>query len=68
MKCIKCKNAVVVPKREALGYETCLKCGDAQAKMVRWTVAIPYGKGAYQMIYDPEELKMTNQKEVRNEY
>jgi hypothetical protein len=35
--------------------------------MVRWTVAIPYGKGAYQMIYDPEELKMTNQKEVRHD-
>jgi hypothetical protein len=33
--------------------------------MVKWTVGIPYGKGAYQLIYDPEELKMTNQKEVR---
>lgn len=65
MKCVKCKKAVVVPKRADLGYDTCLKCGDAKAKMVKWTIGIPYGKGAYQLIYDPEELKMTNQKEVR---
>jgi hypothetical protein len=48
-----------------LGYRVCLGCGDKVAKQKKWTVAIPYGKGAYQLIHNPEELKMTNQKEVR---
>ena len=65
MKCAKCKKAVVTPARYEAGYETCKTCGEREARMVKWTVGIPYGKGAYQLIYDPEELKMTNQKEVR---
>lgn len=64
MKCIKCHNQVV-PKRAAAGYDTCKPCGEKQARLVKWTVGIPYGKGAYQLIYDAEDLKMTNQKEVR---
>mgnify|MGYP003341460654 FL=1 len=51
--------------RWQLGYRVCLACGDKVAKQKKWTVAIPYGKGAYQLIHNPEELKMTNQKEVR---
>jgi hypothetical protein len=48
-----------------LGYRVCLGCGDKVAKQKKFTVAISYGKGAYQLIHNPEELKMTNQKEVR---
>jgi hypothetical protein len=48
-----------------IGYRVCLECGDKIAKQKKFTVAIPYGKGAYQLIHNPEELKMTNQKEVR---
>jgi len=59
-----CKG-VVTPARYSAGYDTCKTCGEKQARMVKWTVGIPYGKGAYQLIYDPEDLKMTNQKEIR---
>mgnify|MGYP003343298311 CR=1 FL=1 len=52
-------------RRWKLGYATCLECGEKEAKLRKFTVAIPYGKGAYQLIHDPEELKMTNAKEVR---
>lgn len=51
--------------RWQLGYRVCLDCGDKVAKQKKFTVAIPYGKGAYQLIHNPEELKMTNAKEVR---
>ena len=52
-------------RRWNLGYATCLECGEKEAKQRKFTVAIPYGKGAYQLINNPEELKMTNAKEVR---
>lgn len=55
----------ISPARVALGYATCLVCGEKEAKKRKFTVAIPYGKGAYQLINNPEELKMTNAKEVR---
>lgn len=48
-----------------LGYKTCLFCGEAQARMVKFTVAIPYAKGAYQLIHDPKDLFNTNQKNTR---
>ena len=65
MKCIRCRKGSVTPARYEAGYDTCKTCGEKQARTIKWTVGIPYGKGAYQLIYDPEELKMTNQKEVR---
>jgi len=48
-----------------LGYRTCLLCGDDIAKERKFTVAIPYGKGAYQLIHDPKDLFNTNQKNTR---
>lgn len=47
------------------GYAVCLECGDAIAKERKFTVAIPYGKGAYQHIHDPADLFNTNQKNTR---
>lgn len=51
--------------RVLLGYETCLKCGDKQARKVKHLIAIPYSKGAYQYIHNPKDLFQTNPKEVR---
>jgi hypothetical protein len=48
--------------RWALGYRVCLECGDSIAKQKKWTVAIPYSKGAYQLIHDPKDLFFTNPK------
>jgi ribosomal protein L37AE/L43A len=48
-----------------LGYRVCLECGDSHAKERKFTVAIPYGKGAYQLIHDPKDLFNTNQKNTR---
>jgi hypothetical protein len=48
--------------RWALGYRVCLECGDSIAKQKKWTIAIPYSKGAYQLIHDPKDLFFTNPK------
>ncbi len=49
------------PKRQALGYEHCLKCGDdyAKAEMDRKSkcVAPAFNKGAYQYIGSFEQAK-----------
>jgi len=45
-----------------IGYRVCLGCGDSIAKQKKWTVAIPYSKGAYQLIHDPKDLFFTNPK------
>jgi hypothetical protein len=44
-----------------LGYRKCLECGDVDARQVRWTVTIPYSKGAYQVV-NPADLRGTNPK------
>lgn len=49
-------------QRKKLGYDTCLKHGNAKRQ---FTVAIPYSKGAYQLIYNPADMFMTNPKQVR---
>jgi hypothetical protein len=45
-----------------IGYRVCLGCGDSIAKERKFTVAIPYSKGAYQLIHDPKDLFFTNPK------
>jgi len=45
-----------------IGYRVCLECGDEIAKQRKFTVAIPYSKGAYQLIHDPKDLFFTNPK------
>lgn len=60
-QCVICGDDVS-HARVALGYKTCLHCGEAQAKKVKHTIAIPYSKGAYQYISQAELLKQTNPK------
>lgn len=33
-----------------LGYRTCLDCGDQAARQVKFTVMVPFSKGAYQVV------------------
>ena len=47
--------------RRNLGYRTCLDCGDRQAKEVKFTVMIPFSKGAYQVV-SREDIAHTNPK------
>jgi hypothetical protein len=49
-------------RRKALNYHTCLPCGDAVARTVRWLSA-PLNKGAYQLV-SVEELKQLNPKRL----
>ena len=60
--CVEC-GEWVHSKRWALGYQTCRECGDKRAKEVRktWTV-VPYHKGHYTLVTNPQELKELNQK------
>jgi len=48
-------------RRIALGYTTCLVCGDKEAKQRRFTIA-PINKSNYMMITDMAMLKQLNPK------
>lgn len=63
MHCSSCAESID-PRRWALGFRLCLTCGDAAARETRkgWCVSIPYTKGAYQYIHNPDDLKITNPK------
>lgn len=63
--CITC-DAEYSAKRAALGYKTCLKCGDGAAKAERsgWTVA-PGHKSNYMLITNKAELVGLNNKTIR---
>lgn len=57
-------------ERHALGYTTCLLCGEdrATAERASWCVVQEYGKGGYMYVTPeaaPVTLKQTNQKNVR---
>lgn len=56
--CIECGDSFN-PKREALGYKTCLKCGDeaalAEAERRSKCTAPAYNKGAYMYISSSTE-------------
>ena len=58
--CHKCGDDVQ-PKRTLLGYTTCLPCGDAEARKVKFTVIPAYSKGAYQVV-SPADIAHTNPK------
>ena len=70
MEGVECINLrcteLVSPQRAELGYEYCLKCGEAEAKVESKRkasmVQIPYSKGAYQYIHNPADLIGTNPK------
>jgi hypothetical protein len=60
--CISCGDTFP-PRRQALGYNTCLACGDFAAREVRWT-SVPMNKSNYVLITNREELKMLNPKRI----
>lgn len=49
------------PKRRAIGYRTCLPCGEELARAVNHTV-VPMSKSNYIAVRDPSLLKMLNPK------
>jgi hypothetical protein len=51
----------VPPARAALGYHTCLSCGEKAASKVRHC-SIPLNKSNYYYVSNPEFLKQTNPK------
>jgi ribosomal protein L37AE/L43A len=59
-ECIVC-GAEVAHERWALGYKTCLPCGEAASKQVKRTVA-PMHKSNYMLITDLADLKGLNNK------
>lgn len=63
--CTQC-NAEYSAKRAALGYRTCMSCGDGAAKAARggWTVA-PGHKSNYMLITNRAELIGINNKTIR---
>ncbi len=56
----RCGNDVPV-KRAQLGYDTCLLCGEKQAKQVKHTV-VPMHKSNYFLCTNMEDLKGINSK------
>lgn len=61
--CITC-NAEYSAKRAALGYKTCLTCGDKDASKIRRTV-VPVHKSNYVLVTNPTELQGINNKTIR---
>jgi hypothetical protein len=61
MDCIVCEIEEVDPRRVALGYNTCLICGEVEAQkeidLKKERIAIAYDKGAYQYITDDTDLE-----------
>lgn len=60
IRCICCADPVPT-KRAALGYRTCLMCGEGIARQVRHTVA-PMNKSNYMLFTDASMLKQLNPK------
>ena len=54
----------VASRRRLLGYRTCLTCGDAAARQVKFTVIPAYSKGAYQVV-SRDDIALTNPKRTR---
>ena len=58
--CLKCSEEVS-DGRVALGYDTCLPCGEVYARKRRHTI-VPLNKSNYVVISDPTMLKQLNPK------
>lgn len=56
--CITCSDDVN-PNRWAIGFKTCLACGEALARTIRHTI-VPMAKSNYQPITDIKILKQLN--------
>jgi len=51
--CIRCHLPITPPERVAIGYCTCLTCGEHEARNRKFTV-VPLNKGNYMVM--PKEL------------
>lgn len=58
--CVSCGD-YFTDRRLTLGYNTCLECGDAEAKLMTWCTA-PINKSNYMLISNPAELAQLNPK------
>ena len=59
---MQCRCGEHIPDgRVALGYTTCLPCGDTAARLVKFTVMPAYSKGAYQVV-SKADIAHTNPK------
>lgn len=56
--CVTCSGDVN-PNRWALGYRTCLSCGEKSARQVKQCI-VPLAKSNYVPITDPNVLKQLN--------
>lgn len=62
MKCVNCSKPIIPKTRYTkLNIETCLDCGNHNAKLRRYTIA-PINKSNYMLITDLEMLKQLNPK------
>lgn len=52
------------PRRAALGYTTCLKCGEREAKLRKFTI-VPMHKSNYIPVFNKESLQGINNKTFR---
>ena len=59
MYCVKCQMDKVAPKRVEVGFITCLRCGEADARKVRHTI-VPMHKSNYVVISDRSLLRCLN--------
>jgi len=48
-------------RRIAIGYQTCLRCGDVEAKQRKFLIA-NFNKQGYQLFSKPDDLRFTNPK------
>ena len=62
-ECITC-GAEYPAKRAALGYKTCLRCGEKEARQVKHCT-VPLHKGNYVVISDKADLIGINNKTIR---
>lgn len=58
--CLKCSEEIP-SGRVALGYDTCLPCGEIYARKRRHTI-VPLNKSNYVVVADPTTLKQLNPK------
>jgi ribosomal protein L37AE/L43A len=58
--CMECGNPYEY-EREALGYDTCISCGEKDAGLVRHTI-VPMHKSNYVVVSDKADLKGINNK------
>lgn len=59
--CPSCYIEDIPLQRYALGYRTCLTCGEKQARQTKHTIA-PMHKSNYMLFTDLEDLKGINNK------